>query len=352
MSVAESAAVSARHPFEFRGTGGAYFRIWIVNLILTILTLGIYGAWAKVRTRRYFNGSTWVAGHAFDYHASGLRILIGRAIALALFVAYSVTVRVLPPLAALWFLFGLLLFPWLVNSSIRFNARNTSYRNVRFNFIATDIEALMAYVVWPIVGFITLGLLWPLAQRQKDYFYINNHTYGRRYFETEYSAWKMYGIFLLALGLMIVFFSVAVGVAVAIFKDGLEYAQLSTLAKFGWMAIMMIAFYAVLLLIAPFIHAMIVNLNINHTVFDDKHKLESTMSPLVVAWIMISNVALCLITLGIYYPWAKVRLARYRLEHLTLIASSDLDSYISEVFDTQSAVGEEIGTMFDFDFGL
>lgn len=41
-----------RHDFEFRGRGGEYFRIWIVNLALSLLTLGIYSAWAKVRTGR------------------------------------------------------------------------------------------------------------------------------------------------------------------------------------------------------------------------------------------------------------------------------------------------------------
>ncbi len=36
-------------PLEFHGSGGEYFRIWIVNLCLTIVTFGIYTAWAKVR---------------------------------------------------------------------------------------------------------------------------------------------------------------------------------------------------------------------------------------------------------------------------------------------------------------
>jgi len=35
--------------FVFHGTGREYFKIWIVNLVLTIATLGIYAAWAKVR---------------------------------------------------------------------------------------------------------------------------------------------------------------------------------------------------------------------------------------------------------------------------------------------------------------
>ncbi|WP_373776122.1 DUF898 family protein, partial [Neisseria dentiae] len=39
--------------FEFHGNAGEYFNIWIVNIFLTIITLGIYGPWAKVRRLRY-----------------------------------------------------------------------------------------------------------------------------------------------------------------------------------------------------------------------------------------------------------------------------------------------------------
>src|SRR3954471_13313191 len=84
------------HHFEFRGKSGEFFRIWIVNIALTLITLGIYSAWAKVRTRRYFYGNTLVAGHSFDYHASPVRILIGRAIALVLFGGYQLGARISP----------------------------------------------------------------------------------------------------------------------------------------------------------------------------------------------------------------------------------------------------------------
>lgn len=45
-------------PFRFTGTARQYFGIWIVNLLLTLLTLGVYAARAKVRTKRYFYGNT------------------------------------------------------------------------------------------------------------------------------------------------------------------------------------------------------------------------------------------------------------------------------------------------------
>ncbi|MBW1865812.1 MAG: DUF898 family protein [Deltaproteobacteria bacterium] len=37
-------------PFEFSGSGSEYFKIWLVNIILSVITIGIYSAWAKVRS--------------------------------------------------------------------------------------------------------------------------------------------------------------------------------------------------------------------------------------------------------------------------------------------------------------
>src|SRR6478609_4191452 len=65
---------------EFRGNAGEYFGIWIVNILLTIVTFGIYSAWAKVRRMRYFRGNTYLDGHSFDYHARGKQIFLGRLI--------------------------------------------------------------------------------------------------------------------------------------------------------------------------------------------------------------------------------------------------------------------------------
>jgi hypothetical protein len=55
---AARAVAAIERPFEFRGEAREYFRIWIVNLALGIVTLGVYSAWAKVRSERYFYGNT------------------------------------------------------------------------------------------------------------------------------------------------------------------------------------------------------------------------------------------------------------------------------------------------------
>src|SRR6185295_361544 len=68
--------------FQFTGKGGEYFAIWIVNLLLTIITFGIYSPWAKVRREQYFHRNTLLDGHAFDYTGQPIKILIGRVLVL------------------------------------------------------------------------------------------------------------------------------------------------------------------------------------------------------------------------------------------------------------------------------
>jgi uncharacterized membrane protein YjgN (DUF898 family) len=125
-----------KHKFEFTGNAKEYFGIWIVNLFLSIITLGIYTAWAKVRRVRYFYGHTYLDGHNLEYHAKPKSILIGRIIVVGILIVMNILVSI-APLAGVLVIFYLIALPWVINQAIRFNARVTSYRNVRFNFKGT-----------------------------------------------------------------------------------------------------------------------------------------------------------------------------------------------------------------------
>ena len=107
-------------PVNFTGTAREYFGIWIVNILLTIVTLGLYFPWAKVRTMRYFYGNTQLDDSPFDYLASPKAILKGWLIALAIFIAYTVITKLVPitgPLFSLAFVFAL---PWIIIRSMGF----------------------------------------------------------------------------------------------------------------------------------------------------------------------------------------------------------------------------------------
>src|SRR5262249_9597349 len=129
-----TSSARAPEPLPFTGTGSEYFGIWIVNLLLTLLTLGIYSAWAKVRRLQYFYRHTEVAGSSFDFHGNPVRILVGRILALGLLFLYNYSVR----LQSVWtivIIVGLaLIMPWLLRNSLRFRLYNASWRGTRFHF--------------------------------------------------------------------------------------------------------------------------------------------------------------------------------------------------------------------------
>jgi uncharacterized membrane protein YjgN (DUF898 family) len=352
-------AVPVTHRFEFRGSGGEFFGIWIVNMVLTLLTLGIYSAWAKVRTTRYFYGNTYLADHAFEYHASPVRILIGRLIAITLLLSYTISVQFEPRIAFLWILVFLFAMPWLVVSSLRFAARNSSYRTVRFNFIGTMGQAAYAYILWPVIVVVTLGLTAPLGRRVRDYFYVNNHTFGGKAFRTEFSAGSIYVIYLTAFGLSIV----AVMLLAGFFVGGLMLAgislpsagtpppQMSPLFFLVFFVTYIGAIFAASV-IPQFLLTMVMNLTVRNTELDGRHRLLSDVSPWRMSMIVFTNLLLLAVTLGFYYPWARVRVVRYQMENMGIIATTNLDEFTSEAIATQSAIGEEIAGFFDLGIGL
>src|SRR2546427_10839481 len=119
------------HP-EFTGTATEYFRIWIVNLFFTLATLGIYSAWAKVRKRRYFYGSTRLAGESFDYFASPKASLNGRLIAVAIFAIYALAGELYPLSRHAFWGAGVRALPWLVGWALAFHSRHSAYPGLRF----------------------------------------------------------------------------------------------------------------------------------------------------------------------------------------------------------------------------
>ncbi len=340
-----------RHPFEFRGHGSEFFRVWIVNIALTLVTLGIYGPWAKVRTQRYFLGNTYVDDHPFDYHASALRILIGRVIALAVFLIYNVSVGFRPNLIFLWMLLFLVLIPWLIMSSLRFNARNSSYRNVRFNFTGRYADTLVAYVVWPAVAYATLFLMLPFARRARDKFYVSHHTYGGRAFDTDIPLGRMYLIYGGGILFYIVYlfaFFTAVGFAGPVFAGNNGNMAFIEFLAFVFAAFI---FFIPFTLASTLIATWVFNIVIGNAHLD-AHLLESRLSGWRMAWIVTTNMLLTLVTLGIFYPFGRVRLARAYANGLALISAGDLGAFTGEALAQQSAIGQEVGGFFDLGIGI
>ncbi len=338
-AAARESAEKRHLPFEFTGTGGEFFRIWIVNLLLSIITLGIYSAWAKVRTNRYFHGNTRLDGNSFEYLADPLKILKGRLIAFALLLVYSMADFVSPFLSPVLGLLFFLALPWIIVRSLSFRNHNTAWRGVRFGFDGSVASAAKVFVLWPLAGMLSLGLLIPLSMQRQRRFVVENSRYGATPFVFSAGAkpfYKLIGVCLLII--------IIGGFAAALLSGGGRMEEEGSALPFIPIAIAYLGAFA-------WFTCASANIIYRHSALAD-HRLDADYRIGSYLKLMLLNVLGMLLTAGFFYPWAKVRTARYAAEHISLHATGSLDSFVADQRAAASATGGEIGDLFDVDIGL
>src|SRR3954471_4846708 len=149
-SAARSSAAETRK-FSFHGEGGSLFGIHIVNLFLTIITLGIYHFWGKVKVRKYVWGQVEFEGDRLAYHGTAGEIIRGWLKAVAIFGIPYLLLRMGPQWlglgllmtvtgAALATILLLIFIPIAVVGSRRYRLSRTSWRSIRFSFTGRPAE--------------------------------------------------------------------------------------------------------------------------------------------------------------------------------------------------------------------
>jgi uncharacterized membrane protein YjgN (DUF898 family) len=338
--------------FVFTGSGGEYFRIWIVNLLLSILTLGIYSAWAKVRKTRYFYDNTRLAGSSFEYHGSPIAILKGRIIAVLCFAGYNVAFMVSETvgLLALGVLF--LLFPWLLWKSLQFKLYNSSYRGIRFGFRGNLGRVYFVYLLLPVLSLLTVYLLVPFTHQRMKKFQHEESRYGGTHFSFHGGIGAFYKTYLIALALAIAGIIVILiafgGSLFGIFAAG---GVKPDGAAAGTIVLFVFAIYAWLFMLFPIFLTLIQNLIWNNTMLGS-HQFTSAMKVGRMVFIAFTNIIGIVLTLGLFTPFAQVRAMKYRLESMTLIPNGSLDEFIAAQQENASATGEGMADVFDFDLSL
>ncbi|MEW5757453.1 MAG: YjgN family protein [Pseudomonadota bacterium] len=464
----EAPAVSQEIPFEFRGTASEYFGIWIVNILLMILTLGIYSAWAKVRTNRYFYGNTLLEDVPFAYLALPLTILKGWAIAVVALILYSVITNVIPWTAIIFLAVLLVALPWIVIRAMAFRARNSAHRNIRFTFNASYGEAAKVFIGLTLLLPLTLGLIYPYYVFAMNRFLVNHSGYGTTPFHFTASFKDFYRIFF-KLSLMLLPFVLLLLAAMypayqqymenaraaqeieqamaqeqpmedqaygagqdipsgeedaygvtedsqSMSEDGqpiasdealanedpassqyqyeaeqsgaaAEYSQEGTLgeeaaqaevteqdaidageppageadlevqyAPWVWLAVgavsvVFIAGLVFYLFVYAYIKARIQNLVYNSAELAG-HRFRSRLRARDLVWLYFSNALAIFLSLGLLIPWAKIRLARYRISKLALLPAGGLAAFVQAEKERINALGEEVGEVFDIDVGV
>ena len=383
LTTTASTSAPESHPFSFTGTAGGFFGIWIVNLFLTIITLGIYSAWAKVRKKRYFYGHTWVGDANFEYHGNPIAILKGRLIAVAVFALYSGVGHFMPKVAAVLALVLFVAAPWFIVRSMAFNAYNSSYRNIRFRFHATYMDVLKA--IWPIALVLIFPLLmpeidrtgkvppppmfyvvivmqmlaifavYPFAIGRLKILHVNHSQYGAALFETDLGVGPFYKIYLLAILLAfgaVVLIGIVVGLIAAAAIAAGAGRSVGFFAPIVLGLVFMIVYFGMGSLMLAYTKSRIGNLVFNNTRLGGEVSFTSTLMLRRLWLIYFSNMLAILFSLGLAIPWAVVRMMRYRAECLSLQSTSSLDAFVGGVSAQVGATGEELGEFFSIDLSL
>lgn len=331
---------------RFNGRASEYFGIWIVNVLLSIVTIGIYSAWAKVRRLRYFYGNTELDGHTFDYHADPVRILKGRLLVVGVLIAYQVLVSISPffGVLALVYVFGL---PWAINTSLAFNARMTSYRNVRFSFRGDYWPAFGIFVAFPVLIVLSLGLLLPIFSKLAGNYVGNRLRFGGAPFRTDMRLGPLYAnlgwTILMLIAAAVVLSSMAV--AGTISMEGVDGISV-------WHVAVVVGLYGSLFLAAPFYRAGVRNALYGATRLDPGHQPISRLNRVRVVWIAITNVLVTVLTLGLMRPWAAIRTWNYTVTSSALVVQGSLDGIVAAAASDGSVVGAEYVDLGGVDLGV
>ena len=390
---------------SFEGTGFEYFKIWIVNILLTIVTVGLYYPWAKVRNRRYFHANTRFEDRSFEYHATGKQLFFGYLIAMALFIAFAVAQQISPIASGVGFVIFILALPWIIWRSLKFNLRMTSFSNVRFSFEGGLGNAYINFMVLPVIFFLVLYgipiaaavimpavatdgvstslglligfclvvipvvafLLFAYIKMRNSHYSINNCRYGQGQFSTRVEtgifakiALKTFGIAILSMIVLalilgaVVTATIGVSGALTIQQGMSDPEQMGHVMSSAIFIILplYIGFIAIGLFVQAYSYTRQRTYLLENSSLDGHITFASTLTARSLTWTMLSNFLLVIFTFGLAMPWASVRMARVIVENTHLHSEKGFDQYFTEKQEEQSSLGEQIGDAFDVDMGV
>jgi uncharacterized membrane protein YjgN (DUF898 family) len=207
-----SGALVPRTSIAFEGRMGAFVRLAAVNLLLMLLTLGIYRFWAKTRVRRYLWSHTRVDGDALEYRGTGAELLVGALLAVVLVIAplFAVSMALQVVAAQGQFVLAGLLYLALVSGlfyvigvgvyrSRRYLLSRTSWRGIRGGMEAAGWRFGLRYLGLSLLQMVTLGLATPSISVRIWNGLVNDARFGSFAFASDAVAKGLYPRFLLSL---------------------------------------------------------------------------------------------------------------------------------------------------------
>jgi len=183
--------------FEFRGDWKEFFPIAASNLLLTLVTLGVYRFWATTRERRYLWSRTRFIDDTLEWTGTGKELFLGFLMAIvALFIPiiglqFLIQALILqgqPVLAGVlglsFYFIILYLAGFATFRALRYRLSRTHWHGIRGGSEDPGFRYGLSYMWKTLVGGLVLGLLipWSMTQLWADRW--NAMSFGPHRFES------------------------------------------------------------------------------------------------------------------------------------------------------------------------
>jgi len=160
--------------FRFHGTWQDFVRIVIPNILLTIVTLGIYRFWATTRERQYLWSQTDFIDERLEWTGRGLELFVGFLMAVGLilipffalqFAIQALALRGYGGWAALltFAMFGFIMYMIGIARfrALRYRLSRTYWHGIRGGSDDQGFKYGLSYIWKTIIGYMFVGLLVP-----------------------------------------------------------------------------------------------------------------------------------------------------------------------------------------------
>jgi uncharacterized membrane protein YjgN (DUF898 family) len=175
---------------RYHGTGGGLFLVAMKNLLLTLITFGIYLPWARTQRRKYLWQNMEVGGHRLRYHGTGEELFVGylkvAGVYFALFGIPTILGMMNRTLGhvvqVIGFVALVFLIPVAIFGSRRYRLSRTSLRGLRFGLDPGAAGFVRLFLGSQLLTVVTLGLYWPVGQNRMHQYLTSRSRYGSEAF--------------------------------------------------------------------------------------------------------------------------------------------------------------------------
>lgn len=315
-------AVGQIRRLSFHGAGGSLFGIHIVNVLLTLLTLGIYYFWGKVRVRGYLLSQTEFEGDRFAYHGTGKELLVGWLKAMLVFGLPIIILRVFPDLLDAGFatrvvatvlVFGIIIvfIPVAMVGARRYRLSRTSWRGIQFSFRGRTWDFIKLYVGHMLLTLITLGLYYPSFLTVRQAFMVSRSHFGNEKFNFDGRGRDLLAPFVMAILLSLPTLGLC------------WFWFVARKRRYFW----------------------------DHTSVRTA-RFHSTVTGGRLLLLHAGNLLLLIVTLGLAWSWIRVRNTRFTFTYLSLEGPLDVSGIQQDAQVVAPATGEGLASFLDMDFDL